>query len=66
MKVLIGEFSAFTIKYLQNNTSNAIGKLIFWSVVLGSKALRDNISVYIGQSPREREKEELVGWLFRG
>ena len=27
MKVLIGEFATFTIKSLQNYTSNAIGKL---------------------------------------
>ena len=27
MKVLTGEFSIFTIKSLQNNTSNVIGKL---------------------------------------
>ena len=29
----------------------------FWLVVLGLTALRDSISVYIGPSPREREKE---------
>ena len=29
-----------------------------WLVVLGLKALWDNISVYIGPSPKEREKEE--------
>ena len=28
-----------------------------WLVVLGLTALRDSISVYIGPSPREREKE---------
>ena len=27
VKILSGEFSTFTIKSLQNNTSNAIGKL---------------------------------------
>ena len=29
-----------------------------WLVVLGLTALWDNISVYIGPSPKEREKEE--------
>ena len=29
-----------------------------WLVVLGLTALRDSISVYIGPSPKEREKEE--------
>ena len=29
-----------------------------WLVVLGLTALWDSISVYIGPSPREREKEE--------
>ena len=29
-----------------------------WLVVLGITALSDSISVYIGPSPREREKEE--------
>ena len=28
-----------------------------WLVVLGLTALRDSISVYIGPSPREKEKE---------
>ena len=32
--------------------------LISWLVVWGSTALWDNISVYIGTSPKEREKEE--------
>ena len=32
--------------------------LIGWLVVLGLTALLDSISVYIGPSPREREKEE--------
>ena len=31
---------------------------IFWLFVLGLTALSDNISVYIGSSPKEREKEE--------
>ena len=30
----------------------------FWLVVLGLTALSDSISVYIGPSPREREKEK--------
>ena len=32
--------------------------LVGWLVVLGLTALSDNISVYIGPSPKEREKEE--------
>ena len=34
------------------------GWLVGWLVVLGLMALRDSISVYIGPSPREREKEK--------
>ena len=34
------------------------GALIGWLVVLGLAALWDSISVYIGPSPKEREKEE--------
>ena len=32
--------------------------LDFWLVVMDLTALLDNVSVYIGSSPREREKEE--------
>ena len=32
--------------------------VLFWLVVLGLTALIDSILVYIGPSPREREKEE--------
>ena len=32
--------------------------LVGWLVVLGLTALSDSISVYIGPSPKEREKEE--------
>ena len=32
--------------------------LVGWFVVLGLTALCDSISVYIGPSPREREKEK--------
>ena len=32
-----------------------------WLVVLGLAALSDSISVYIGPSPKEREKDCLVG-----
>ena len=32
-------------------------RLKYWLVVLGLTALGDSISVYIGPSPREREKE---------
>ena len=35
------------------NRSETVG----WLVVLGLMALSDSISVYIGPSPREREKE---------
>ena len=31
-----------------------------WLVVMGLTALRDSISVYIGPSPREREKGERI------
>ena len=34
------------------------GVLLIWLVVLGLTALWDNILVYIGPSPKEREKEE--------
>ena len=33
-------------------------RLVGWLVVLGLTALLDSISVYIGPSPKEREKEE--------
>ena len=32
--------------------------IYYWLVVLGLTALWDSISVYIGPSPREREKEK--------
>ena len=35
-------------------------KVVGWLVVLGLTALWDSISVYIGASPREREKERRV------
>ena len=34
-----------------------VGWLVGWLVVLGLTALRDSISVYIGPSPKEREKD---------
>ena len=34
------------------------GRMVGWLVVLGLTALWDSISVYIGPSPKEREKEE--------
>ena len=37
---------------------SSIDRQIGWLVVLGLTALRDSISVYIGPSPREREKEK--------
>ena len=33
-------------------------ELVGWLAVLGLTALWDSISVYIGPSPKEREKEE--------
>ena len=33
-------------------------QLIDWLIVLGLTALWDSISIYIGPSPKEREKEE--------
>ena len=38
--------------------SSKSNKLVGWLVVLGLTALSDSISVYIGPSPKEREKEE--------
>ena len=37
---------------------DVLDELVGWLVVLGLTALCDNISVYIGPSPKEREKEE--------
>ena len=34
------------------------GRMPGWLVVLGLTALSDSISVFIGPSPKEREKEE--------
>ena len=42
--------------------------VVGWLVVLGLTALWDNISVYIGPSPKEREKEiqlVIIGVVFR-
>ena len=33
-------------------------RVVGWLVVLGLTALCDSISVYIGPSPKEKEKEE--------
>ena len=41
---------------VENQTWN--GWLVGWLVVLDLTALCDSISVYIGPSPRDREKEE--------
>ena len=41
------------------NTSSLVG----WLVVLGLTVLSDSILVYIGPSPRKREKEKRFGWL---
>ena len=37
---------------------NKMVVMVGWLVVLGLTALSDSISVYIGPSPKEREKEE--------
>ena len=37
------------------------GQIVGWLVGLGLTALWDSISVYIGPSPKEREKEERKG-----
>ena len=39
-------------------TKKLLKHLVGWLVVLGLTALGDSISVYIGPSPREREKEK--------
>ena len=48
---------------LQNHCADCletryVASWVGWLVVFGLKALLDNISVYIGPSPREREKEK--------
>ena len=43
---------------LHRVVSQREGEKVGWLVVLGLTALSDNISVYIGPSPKEREKEE--------
>ena len=43
-----------TVKGIRKRGRQKIG----WLVVLGLTALSDSISVYIGPSPKEREKEE--------
>ena len=45
---------------ISTNTSNRKVHLVRsgWLVVLGLTALSDSSSVYIGQSPKEREKEK--------
>ena len=49
----------------KKSASERIPGRVGWLVVLGFAALSDSISVYIGPSPRERERtEELFGWLF--
>ena len=41
-----------------NTLSVKCNDVVGWLVVLGLMACLDSISVYIGPSPREREKEE--------
>ena len=38
--------------------SNLFLRLVGWLVVLSLTALSDSVTVYIGPSPREREKEK--------
>ena len=47
-----------TIIYEQVASANNLTLQLSWLVVLGLTALWDNISVYIGPSPKEREKEK--------
>ena len=42
----------------QHKVSNNVFNKFSWLVVSGLTALRDSISVYIGPSPRRREKEK--------
>ena len=42
----------------QNDQPTSEGAGVGWLFVLGLTALWDNISVYIGPSPKEREKEK--------
>ena len=45
--------------YLYQNSPENRGMITLgWLVGLGFTALSDSISVFIGQSPREREKEK--------
>ena len=50
-----GQFEYFTADVLSFDMDYII---YYWLVVLGSTALWDSISVYIGPSPTEREKEK--------
>ena len=43
---------------MENSSLLGVPILNGWLVVLGLKALCDSISVYIGPSPTEREKEK--------
>ena len=53
-------FLCFHVKFYSSELLNALNCswLVGWLVVLGLTALSDNISVYIGPSPKEREKEK--------
>ena len=50
-----GQFDYFTAGVLSFGMDYIID---YWLVVLGLKALWDSISVYIGPSPRERERKK--------
>ena len=55
----ICNFFTFLLNYTLCYMYHASGKdMVGWLVVWGLTALWDSISVYIGPSPKEREKEE--------
>ena len=47
---------------LNLNWLNSFREEVGWLVVLGLTVLRDNISVYIGPSSKERESREECFW----
>ena len=51
----VEQLQAAQAKWSRKRTERLVG----WLVVLGLTALLDSISVYIGPSPKEREKEEI-------
>ena len=55
---MMAVFHVLSFQKIYQAFCNKMWCLNFWLVVLGLTALLDNISVYIGPSPREREKEK--------